>query len=556
MDAFGLDGEEYIAAVRAGTIDPFGSSADELQESLDDFDRAMSERLRALSDEQIDEIARTGAAIPRVTEPPRSDAAERLRLDQEFVGRMRAIEARSARIEGERRALMASHLQRVIDMAGDSGPRVKELAMITAVELGLTGGGVARRMTDAWTIVTELPAAHEAAASGRITTAHLSVIEGETRALRLDADVAAEERTRVIDELVAVAESVSTAQLRARAKRIVNHALTRPLQIRHETARQQRRVQIFDAGDGMADLVARIPALEAAAIHDRLTQAARKKPKDDSRTYDQFRADALQEVLLAGVVPDDLHGVSPITAHISIAIPATELLHGADGQDPALRAVDFPASLDGKVLVDRESARRIAGDTAVWERLFTDPVSGVPVTVDAYRASAAQRRWLRARDGRCRGPGCAKPVMRTDLDHTNDFAKGGSTSLDNLEHLCRSDHGLKHDTRWSVEQLPGGALRWTSPIGQVIDDIVEPAGPTFTDVPRSRPKPPKRTRSERVRDYREAVERLERPAAERSGRDSPPPAPLDAGHWRGLLGESDAPRDRRTPRAEAEPAPF
>ena len=34
-----MDAEEYIAAVRAGAIDPYGRSADELQESLDAFDR-------------------------------------------------------------------------------------------------------------------------------------------------------------------------------------------------------------------------------------------------------------------------------------------------------------------------------------------------------------------------------------------------------------------------------------------------------------------------------------------------------------------------------------
>ncbi|SDS16179.1 HNH endonuclease signature motif containing protein [Agrococcus carbonis] len=481
MDTWGIDGEAYIAAVRAGAIDPHGYSAAELQAQLDDCEREWSERLALVPDEQLDDLIAGRIELPTLPEEPEHPNAARLRADEQFVRRMQALEAQSARIEGERRALMAEHVQRVVELPGDAGPAVKELATMAAVELRLTQGGVMGRMTDAWNIVTELPAAHEAAESGRITIAHLRIIEQQTRALRLDARVDDEEKGRVIDELVELAERVSTSRLRAGAKQLIDEVLTEPLQQRHDAARAKRRVEVFDAGDGMADLVLHGPALEIHAAHDRLTQAARKKAKDDPRTYDQFRADALLELMLAGLIPDDHHGVSPITAHVAITIPATELLHG-DHQEPALHDLRFPAVLDGKVLVDRDTARRIAGDTATWERLFTDPTTGVPVTADTYRPLEAQRRWLRARDGRCRGPGCAKPVYRTDLDHTTDFAKGGTTSIGNLGHLCRADHGLKHDTRWRLEQLPGGVLRWTSPIGQVIDDRVEPAGPVFKDV--------------------------------------------------------------------------
>jgi hypothetical protein len=522
MDGFGIDGEEYIAAIRAGAVDPYGQTADELQASLDDFDAELSVRIAAMSEAEV----AAGAQLPPLPSAALSEREAQLRDDREFVARLRAIESQSARMEGERRALLATHMQRVLDLAGDAGPKVKELAMMAAVELGLTGGGMVQRMTEAWTIVTELPAAHEAAAAGRITTSHLRVIEAETRPLRLDPEVTPAERARVVDELVAVGESTSTARLRSRAKRIVNDVLTVPLQVRHDAARERRRVELFDAGDGMGDLVVRGPIVELTACMDRLTRAARRKPKDDPRTFDQFRTDALLELMLAGVVPEDLHGVSPITAHVAILIPATELLH--DQQDPAPRELRFPAALDGKVLVDADTARRIAGGAGVWERLFTDPVSGVAVTVDTYRPSAAQRRWLRARDGRCRGPGCDRPVLRADIDHTKDFAGGGMTTLTNLEHLCRADHTLKHDTRWRVEQLPGGVLRWTSPIGQVIVDEPPPVGPRFTDMPRTRPKPPKETSSERRRRQREAMAQLEAEQRQRAADPVvavPPPPP-------------------------------
>ncbi|MGC5078511.1 DUF222 domain-containing protein, partial [Agrococcus sp. DT81.2] len=163
-------------------------------------------------------------------------------------------------------------------------PRVRELASFAAVELGLSGAGMERRMTEAWTIVTELPAAHQAAAEGRITTGHLRVIESETRAVRLDPGVDTAQRDEVVAALVAIAETTSPGRLRKRAKFVVNEVLSEPLQVRHDTARQRRRVELFDAGDGMSDLLVHGPSLELSAIFDRLTQAARGKPKDEPRT--------------------------------------------------------------------------------------------------------------------------------------------------------------------------------------------------------------------------------------------------------------------------------
>ncbi|MGM1029985.1 MAG: DUF222 domain-containing protein [Actinomycetota bacterium] len=543
MDEWGIDAEGYIEAVRAGALDPYGMSADELQASLDAYDAELTARIMAMSEADVER----GAPIPPLPVPAESDGQARLRLDAEFAARSRAIEVRAARVAGEQRALMAAHLQRVLDLPGDPGPRVKELASFAAVELGLSGAAVERRMTEAWTIVTELPAAHEAAAAGRITTSHLRVIEGETRAVRLDANVDAEQRDRVVAALVEIAESTSPGRLRKRARFIVNEVLSEPLQVRHDTARAARRVDLFDAGDGMSDLVLRTGSLEGAAILDRLTQAARGKPKDDPRTFDQFRADAFCELMLAGVVPEDLHGISAIRATVGILIPATTLLQDDVEQDAAVRALDFPASLDGRVLVDRDTARRIAARTATWERLFTDPVTGTVVAVDSRRQTAAQKTWLQARDGWCRAPGCPHPARRADVDHTVAWADAGATELGNLGHLCRRCHVLKHDSRWSVQQLPGGVFEWTSAIGQVIRTQPEPVGPVFTDLPR-RARPATLTPAERRRrrkqigeQMRAETERWNNPAT----RPEPPP-PETSGIW--------APHDDDEPGRE--PMPF
>ncbi|RWR25430.1 DUF222 domain-containing protein, partial [Agrococcus lahaulensis] len=267
---------------------------------------------------------------------------------------------------------------------------------------------------------------------------------------------------------VAIAETTTPSRLRRRARRIVDAALSAPLQQRHDAAREERHVRLHELPDGMCEVAARMPALLGAAILDRLTQAARALPADDPRTIDQRRVDALAELLLCGQAPDDAHAASAITPVVTITIPATALLADDGAAEPDA------ASLDGRMLVDPATARAIAAGATGWDRLFLSPVTGRALAVDRYRPSAAQRRWLRARDGRCRFPGCGAPAHRTDADHTRDHAHGGPTADGNLAHLCRRHHTIKHATRWRVRQLPGGVLEWTSPTGTTLTDEPEP----------------------------------------------------------------------------------
>ena len=488
MDGWGIDGEEYIAAVRAGAIDPHGRSAAELEEELVAFDREWGERLAVLSDEELDAVVTGRMQVPPLPGPPESPHTARLRLEAEFTGRMRALEAQRARIEAEQRELLAARFQRARTDAGVVDTNIREAASTLAAELRQSDRSIERKMAAAWLTVHELPAAHEAHKAGRISATHLRAIEQATESLRLDDRLDSAERGRVEAELVAIAESTTPTRLRSRAKRVVDRALTAPLQQRHRAARERREVRLFDAGDGMVDLAARVTAVLGAAIYDRLTQAARAKPKDDPRTFDQFRADAFCELLLTGQSAGDLHRANPISATITVTIPATELLdEHDDAPEPALR---FPGELEGRILVDPATIRGLAAETATWERLFLDPVTGVPVTVDTYRPNRAQRRWLRARDGRCRWPGCDNAVSSADADHTIDHAAGGPTSIDNLAHLCRRHHGMKHATAWRVRQLDAGVLEWTTPLGTTIVDEPEPAGPRFTESRRSNWPPP------------------------------------------------------------------
>ncbi|UNK69588.1 HNH endonuclease signature motif containing protein [Microbacterium sp. H1-D42] len=185
----------------------------------------------------------------------------------------------------------------------------------------------------------------------------------------------------------------------------------------------------------------------------------------DTRTMDQIRADLLTDLLLCAD-PSQIHGtgLENITATIQVTIAATTLTD----------ADDHPAQLDGHGELHPDIARQLAGMNNGWTRLFLDP-TGMVTETDTYTPTTGMKRHLRARDQHCRFPGCRMPVHRTEIDHTHDHALGGPTSIDNLAHLCKTHHALKHpdisdEHRWTAMQLPNSDITWTAPNGRTYSD--------------------------------------------------------------------------------------
>ena len=91
--------------------------------------------------------------------------------------------------------------------------------------------------------------------------------------------------------------------------------------------------------------------------------------------------------------------------------------------------------------------------------------AGVPGS-RGYRPGRRVAALVRARDGRCRFPGCSVAARFCDLDHVRPWP-GGPTAPENLMCLCRRHHRIKQRLNWWVRLLPDGRAVWTDPTGRV-----------------------------------------------------------------------------------------
>ncbi|KXC05689.1 HNH endonuclease signature motif containing protein [Microbacterium hominis] len=380
--------------------------------------------------------------------------------------------------------------------SSDADLPLREVALELAMALRVSDRGVQRRMSEAYLLTTLFPTTWGVWEQGEIDAGHAWAISRTGTLLTTE-----EDRGRYETLALEAARSESPARMSAAAKAIAATIDPAAFTEAAQRAYEERSVRLFPLEDGMARLVADLPAPLAHAIHDTLTARGRvilDQPDEgsdgndgassdasadtddaphgervitgsrpcahaDTRTLAQVRADILTDLLLTATPSTRATGagIEAVTAQIQVTVPALTLAGDPDGG---------PALLTGYGPIDPALARRLAGLAPGWDRVFTDPTTGIPVAVDRYRPSAEIRRYLAARDERCRTPGCTRPAHRCDHDHTTAAADGGPTAPDNLAHLCRRHHTVKHHTAWQVRHLGHGTLQWTSPTGRHYQD--------------------------------------------------------------------------------------
>jgi hypothetical protein len=245
-----------------------------------------------------------------------------------------------------------------------------------------------------------------------------------------------------------------------------------------------RRVVITAGEDGMSELWALLPGVQARQIQQALTTTAQQMGADDARSMDQRRADTMVDLLLGRgepsnvdvqviVTADTLTGQSNQPGRVPGLGPVTpgqitELL-GSATTGSAGASANNGAGTGAGVDADGCSSGPGVGSQVTFRRLVTDLATGVltDIAEDRYRPSAALDRAVRARDVTCRFPGCRRSAdsVGTDLDHTVPYP-AGPTAATNLAVLCRRHHRLKHTAGWTVHLLPTGVMTWTTPTGR------------------------------------------------------------------------------------------
>jgi hypothetical protein len=461
------------------------------------------------------------------TPPPAASDGSRTR--QALIADALAADAAFAAAEAWRTRAYAALGQYGLDAAAGDRPTkrasdmaLREIASELAAAQRLSDRTVQAHIGRAMQIVDDLPVTLAAWGSGALTRAHVRAIADVVSTLP-------EERSAEFDAIAAsLGLQLSPGRLRARLAAVAEKLQPTTLSERHRRGRETRCVRIVTGVDGMSDLIATLPTVLAVGIYDRLTQQSRALidareqgagavscgsdggsgggagavgadgadstaegiPGDDERTTDQIRADILADLLLTTApsldptrADDGAGGLGAIRARVQLVVPALSVLRAEDEN------LD-PAELVGHGPIDIDTARRLAEATVVaWDRVLTHPVTGEVLSTDTYHRTAAIDRHLRARDRRCRWPGCAVPAIRCEVDHTREWARGDRTEVANLGHLCQRHHSQKQFTRWSVRQRAGGVLEWTSPSGRMYADEPLPYSPAVRFLPDESPPP-------------------------------------------------------------------
>jgi hypothetical protein len=268
--------------------------------------------------------------------------------------------------------------------------------------------------------------------------------------------------------LLPTAKEVTVPKLKRAAIRLREKLQPTSTVERHVEALEKRTVWFEPAEDGMAIIGATLSAEVVHAIRDRLTAIATGPTMaGDERTESQKRADAFSDLLLTGDTCEaTLEGTGGERANVGHGIRAKVLV-----TVPVLTLLgrsDEPGDLQGYGPIDPDTARDLAAHAPSFTRLLVHPVSSAILDFDrtTYAVPADLKNVLHVRDGVCRAIGCERPARHAQVDHTTEWALGGTTKLANLACLCDGHHKVKTYTRVKMRNLPGGIIEWQLPSGR------------------------------------------------------------------------------------------
>ncbi|WP_246065878.1 HNH endonuclease signature motif containing protein [Geodermatophilus aquaeductus] len=209
-------------------------------------------------------------------------------------------------------------------------------------------------------------------------------------------------------------------------------------------ARADQAIQ--DAGDAV------LAAQQALGRAHRLVATAQRADAADEAAWAHSPAGRVT------AAPDALTALAAATDQARQALAGLLATTGGGGLADRPRLVLTDALTGALLALTDLPVLRRAATTGVGLR--------VPGVTAGYRPGAALDRHVRARDRRCRFPGCRRRVPRTgELDHAVPWP-AGPTAAGNLTGYCTGHHRGKHQAPgWRHTLAPDGTLTVTTPTG-------------------------------------------------------------------------------------------
>lgn len=391
-------------------------------------------------------------------------------------------------------------------------------------QLGLSDAAACSRMAMAVDVVTRVPAVHDAMASGRLDGYRAGVVADELR------DAPPEVCREVVARIEGSLGTEPPATLRRRVRRALGAVDADLLRSKAARARAARSLRRWPGDEpGVDTWLGSFPVEQARSGWAVVDGLARQYVLEGrANGVDEARADALMDLIhsratgtfvvqlavpaeqLASAEQPESRGSDPTTRDRSLAPAAgpprttvsAQIREGAVATVAGLgmagdavvrrewledladlgRGSDTPSTREpGAAGTGRTTRDARSGAVAVHAKVIgCHPDTGALVPTapgtrssgvrlletGAYRPPAALVDLVKARDGRCRFPGCTVSAVFCDLDHVRPWPSG-ATEANNLMCLCRRHHRVKQSLRWSARIEPDATVTWTDPTGRL-----------------------------------------------------------------------------------------
>jgi len=357
-----------------------------------------------------------------------------------------------------------------------------------ATALRLSPTAAQNRIDVARVLVGHLPNTISALATGEISAAHATVIAKETAAA-IRNGLSEDAVFRVEQTALAHAEFHTPGQVATKVKTTIAKLAPEEFEEIVDRARDSRRVSCYPEADGMATVVAILPAEDAQTVMKSIEAYILKRnqeeesctcgekggavvgssnncPQHNSQgasewsmlSADMKRADALTAIAsqALGAMADDVRPHRrPITISVAVDLPTL------------LGLAENPGQLAGYGAIPASVARKLAAD-GTWQRFVSDPTTGNLLDFGREKYIPPQELvdYLLARDRTCRFPGCRRSGQLADIDHAHSWESGGETNPANLGLLCRRHHRMKTHGGWKLKSNADGSCTWESPVGK------------------------------------------------------------------------------------------